>query len=79
MKELVPIKTLEIVECDNCQIEMKVDSKAPSFFTFYGNVTIGLEGGIIGNSLDEQGKVMRGLIYCFRCTDKILNEAKLFK
>lgn len=77
-EELVLIKKLEVVECDKCHKEWKAESD--NFFTFYGNVTIGLYGGIIGNNLetlvDGTFRVKRALVYCLPCTDEIFKEAK---
>jgi hypothetical protein len=35
-----------------------------TFFTFYGNVTIGLFGGMIGNNLNEDGTIGRLSFIC---------------
>lgn len=66
-------KTQTFVSCDSCRKEMDVSEKR--FFTFLGNVHVGLTGGIIGNSLDDEMRVTRGLVYCFDCTLRILGDA----
>ena len=57
------------IECDSCGKVVKSESK--EFFTFSGNAYIGLDGGIVGNSLDENLKVTRDLHYCKPCTLRI--------
>lgn len=69
---LVPVE--RTVRCDRC--DSGHSAAGNSFLTFYGNVTVGLTGGIIGNSMDEKRTVTRGLVYCFRCVDDIIREAK---
>lgn len=66
-------KTQAFVSCDMCKKTM--DAEYKKFFTFLGNVNLGLTGGIIGNSLDEDGRVTRGLVYCFDCTARIFRDA----
>lgn len=58
------------IECDSCGTVIKSNSK--DYFTFSGNVYIGMDGGIIGNSLDEDKKVTRDLHYCRNCTLRII-------
>ena len=57
------------IECDSCGKVVKSESK--EFFTFSGNAYIGLDGGIVGNSLDEEQRVTRDLHYCKPCTMRI--------
>jgi hypothetical protein len=35
-----------------------------TFFTFWGNVTVGLSGGVIGNNFDERGRLGRITFIC---------------
>ncbi len=35
-----------------------------TFFTFYGNVTVGFNGGIIGNNLNPDGTIGRLFFLC---------------
>ncbi len=58
-----------IVKCDGCGIEL--DSQGEGFFTFAGNVYVGLQGGVIGNNLDH-GVLKRIFIYCTKCTRRIM-------
>ena len=46
-----------------------------TFLTFYGNVTIGTEGGIIGNNFNEQGELCRVQYVCHKegCITKALH------
>lgn len=47
-----------------------------TFFTFYGNVTVGLNGGIIGNNLMEDGTIGRLMFLCLNqeCLYKIMGK-----
>ena len=58
------------IECEGCNKLFPEDSK--EIFTFCGNVNIGLQCGVIGNCIDEDGKVYRELHYCVPCTLSIL-------
>lgn len=64
--------TIEAVECMVCGRLHKASSQ--HFLSFHGNVCIGLNGGIIGNNLDEDGKVIRVQFICHNreCLDKML-------
>jgi len=53
---------IDCFECSECGKLHKIDDD--TFFTFYGNVTVGLHGGIIGNNLDEEGRVVKTTIFC---------------
>lgn len=50
------------VKCLSCGTMHDISSK--DFICFYGNVTIGTDGGIIGNNLDEDMKVTRCKYIC---------------
>jgi len=52
----------EEICCLNCGKEYGIDSE--DFLTFYGNVTVGLNGGIIGNNFDEDGRLFRVHFFC---------------
>lgn len=49
------------VKCNHCHKEH--DSNSEDFFTFYGNVCIGLKGGMIGNHIMDM-TVKRVTILC---------------
>ena len=51
----------DTVKCQHCHKEHDKDSQ--EFFTFYGNVCIGLVGGMIGNNVMDM-KVKRITILC---------------
>ncbi len=48
--------------CLECGKKHYSDEK--TFYTFYGNVTIGLYGGLIGNNLSEDGTIGRISFLC---------------
>lgn len=52
----------EKVICMVCGTRYFPDEK--TFLTFYGNVTIGTGGGIIGNNFNEQGLLYRVQYIC---------------
>lgn len=56
------VETVESVECSKCGTLHMSDSD--DFFVVYGNITIGKTGGVVGNNLDDKGKVYRSSIYC---------------
>lgn len=41
------------------------DIKAKSFITISGNIYLGESGGLIGNNLDENNKVVNDVHFCF--------------
>ena len=65
---------IKAVECDgkDCGKLMKSDGR--DFFTISGNLMIGLDGGLIGNNL-EDGKVKSNSYFCSLCFMKIIKEA----
>ena len=66
------MNTVEAVECAECGRLYKIDSD--KFVSVHGNVCRGLGGGIIGNNLDNTGKVNRVVFYCYpHCIAKVLN------
>ncbi len=61
----------ESVKCHGCG---KIfESKSNLFFVIYGNITIGLEGGIIGNNFADDGNLCGATVFCRSdCLYKIL-------
>ena len=49
------------LECSFCHHEHDIDTE--DFVVYYGNVTVGIGGGMIGNNIDN-GKVVRVSIIC---------------
>lgn len=58
--------TKEVVKCDHCGSIHLVDegSQQTDFIAIHGNITIGMNGGVIGNNFDQDGTVNRISIYC---------------
>ena len=52
----------ESVACSVCKTLHDVDSD--NFFVVWGNITVGTNGGIVGNNLDDKGKVYRATVFC---------------
>jgi hypothetical protein len=50
------------IKCSVCNKRHFPNEK--TFFTFYGNVTIGLFGGMIGNNLNKDGTIGRLSFLC---------------
>ena len=63
----------EKVICIVCKTRHFPDEN--TFLTFYGNVTIGTGGGIIGNNFNEQGLLYRVQYVCHNeeCIKKVFN------
>ena len=68
-------ETVVAVECCACGSLHK--QEALSYITIAGNIYIGANGGVVGNNLDDEGKVTRSTYCCSKmsCLDKLfLNE-----
>lgn len=56
------------VKCEKIHTELE-----QTFFTVYGNITIGMSGGIIGNNIDEySNEVKNASVYCIQCLIDLL-------
>jgi len=65
---------IKAVECDKCKNLMKADGN--DFFTIYGNITIGLQGGIVGGSNNiEEGKIKTNSYLCHSCFKMLTEQA----
>ena len=62
----------KIVTCRKCKRIHHVDSE--TFVTIAGNIMVGLEGGLVGNAFDEEGKLKYLHILCRtpECAGKML-------
>jgi hypothetical protein len=67
---------VECVKCIKCGMLHSAISPGgkEKFFSVHGNICIGLNGGIVGNNLNEDGQVNRVMVYCFNCLIKYLQE-----
>jgi hypothetical protein len=66
--ELIDVtrQLVETVRCDRCNKLHDVNSE--TFVTIYGNICVGLGGGIVGNNFDKDGDLERVSVYCkFPC------------
>ena len=61
LESLVKKETVSRVTCDKCG-RKHVDTDR-SFMAVYGNITIGLQGGVVGNNLQER-EVQKVSIFC---------------
>jgi hypothetical protein len=52
----------EKITCQECGQKHWPDEE--TFFTFYGNVTVGLNGGLIGNNFANDGTLARVSFHC---------------
>lgn len=59
------LPTQSVVQCLECKQLFAMESE--DFFVFYGNVTIGIAGGLIGNNLSDSGQVVRATVVCRDC------------
>lgn len=58
------MNTIDAVECSVCGSLHRQYSTKPTYVRFEGNVYIGWQGGIIGNNLNDDGKVIRSTFVC---------------
>jgi len=56
-----PIQEFKVI-CASCH--KKHDPNSETFVTFYGNVCIGLKGGVIGNNFKADGELGRITFLC---------------
>ena len=61
-KETFEKSVITAIKCDKCG--KLHNPKEETFITFYGNVCVGSCGGIIGNNLDDEMKVVKCEVYC---------------
>lgn len=50
------------VKCDACG--RLHEEAANTYFSVHGNIYIGLEGGVVGNNLDDNGTVSNVSVFC---------------
>lgn len=82
LESLVPMTTpVPQVKCDSCCKIMPMDSK--KFITVYGNICIGINGGIISNNLvlpndklvnDSDIKLKSASVFCNTCFRLIVDD-----
>lgn len=53
------------VKCLRCGKIFEKDS--PEFISVHGNICIGMNGGVVGNNLSSEGKVINVTIFCLPC------------
>lgn len=63
---------IKAYECNKCGKLHKVTSI--TFFKISGNITVGDNAGIVGNNIDENGKVHEESIFCIDCFKDIIND-----
>ena len=66
---------VKAVQCDNGECEKLMKSDTCEYFTIMGNVFIGQSGGLVGNNLDDGGKVTNTVYYCVPCFSNMIHEA----
>ena len=64
------VQTVQAVRCAECEELHAVENK--HFIAVHGNLTIGLQGGVIGNNLEDDGKLKNVTILCVRCFKTML-------
>ena len=72
-KELTEIVRVEAVKCVKCHKMFLIDDD--KYLVFYGNVVVGTGGGLVGDNLDKDGKVIKVTVVCrtVACVSKILS------
>lgn len=74
---LLESKKVDYIKCDGCNEDFPINSN--KFLTFWGNVHVGVDGGIIGNNLITNPtdatdiKVDRVSVYCVSCALNIID------
>lgn len=63
--------TTEAVRCTKCGRLHEIDSE--TYFTVYGNITIGKSGGLIGNNFNDKLELTNSPSYCKECLLRILD------
>jgi hypothetical protein len=53
---------VEAVKCNACGRLHEVTDE--TYYTVYGNITVGESGGLVGNNLDEEDRVTKSVAYC---------------
>jgi len=68
------MKVKTVIKCDKCN-KLHLENSG-AFFTVRGNIYVGLEGGIVGNNLQETPKkdvlVVNDSHYCKVCLRQLL-------
>lgn len=68
---VVTTKVQKSVKCLSCGTYHAVDSE--DYRVVYGDITVGLSGGIVGSNVDSNGYVYRSMVYCTDCLVDIIN------
>ena len=66
--------TQTIVPCHICNKEHPIDSN--KYFTVYGDINLGNEGGIVGGNFDAEGRLFRSQSFCRSCLVDFLKEQR---
>lgn len=72
----ITVKVIEAVECSAAGCGKICPVKDESFFTVYGNICIGVGGGIVGDNLSDDDAVNNAPTYCCSCLIAILKRAE---
>ncbi len=73
--ELIDVtrQLVETVRCDKCG--KLHDKKSETFVTIYGNICVGVGGGIVGNNFDDSGNLYRISVFCREsCFQEIMKQ-----
>lgn len=57
-------KTYVAVKCNFCGRLHEQDGE--DYLTIHGNICVGMGGGVVGNNLDEEGRVVKVTVVCRR-------------
>ena len=68
------LKEEALVKCVKCQVCGRLHEVGDeSYYSVYGNITVGESGGLVGNNLSDHGIVEKRSIFCKPdCLAKIL-------
>ena len=74
MAEKLPLEIYKSVKCAGCGCLLEAIPDARNFIAVYGNIMIGLSKGIIGNNLDDEGKVTNVHVDCIPCFRRFITD-----
>lgn len=59
------LNKISSVKCEGCG-SIFLDT-TEDFFVIYGNITIGVGGGLIGNNFNDEWSLLKSSVYCHKC------------
>mgnify|MGYP003985413577 CR=1 FL=1 len=73
--DLFANKTVRAYKCSSCE-KILTEGDKNKWFVIHGNITVGVEGGVIGNNFAENGTLQNVTIMCYSCLSSLIDEHK---